>query len=104
VSSGYRASPAAEAGGIVMLGQQVQSSRLAFLKGSQVAAETAESAEISEHNLRADVSAVSAVSAAHKRGLTCQRRTGLPPFGPDGFAASRRNQPDLVSASTRLSV
>src|SRR6516162_610857 len=73
-------------------------------KGSQVAAETAESAEISEHDLRADVSAVSAVSAAHKSGLTCQRRTGLPPLGPDGFAASRRNQPDLVSDSTRLSV
>src|SRR5262245_22717128 len=73
-------------------------------KGSQVAAETAQSAETSEHNLRVDVSAVSAVSAAHKRGLTCQRRTGLPPLGPDGFAASGRNQPDLVSNSTRLSV
>src|SRR6516165_8725731 len=73
-------------------------------KGSQVAAETAESAEIPADDLRTGVSAVSAVSAAHKRGLTCQRRTGLPPLGPDGFAASRRNQPDLVSDSTRLSV
>ena len=49
-------------------------------RGSQVAAETAQSAETSEHNLRVAVSAVSAVSADHKSGLTCQRRTGLPPL------------------------
>src|SRR5262249_36183751 len=73
-------------------------------RDSPVAAKTAQTAETSGHNSFVDVSAVSAVSAAHKRALTCQRRTGLPPLGLDGFTASGRNQPDLVSASTRLSV